>query len=200
MVSVTALRDAQGAINGYLLVGTDNAARQAVEAERRRLDAELQATNTELAGAKLAADRANQAKSEFLSSMSHELRSPLNAILGFAQLLDSGTPRPTPSQKESVDQILQAGWYLQALINQILDLSLIESGKLSIAAAPMAMTDVLSDCRSMIDPQARKSGIRLNFVPFDGACFGRADRTRDKQVRSTCCPTRSSTTSAAAAW
>ena len=64
--------------------------------------------------------------------MSHELRSPLNAILGFAQLMDSGQPLPTPGQKDSIDQILQAGWYLLELINEILDLALVESGKLSL--------------------------------------------------------------------
>ena len=60
--------------------------------------------------------------------MSHELRTPLNAILGFAQLMDSDSPPPTPSQTESIDQILQAGWYLLELINEILDLAQIESG------------------------------------------------------------------------
>ena len=69
------------------------------------------------------AEKANLAKSDFLSSMSHELRTPLNAILGFAQLMESDSPPPTPSQKESIDQILQAGWYLLELINEILDLA-----------------------------------------------------------------------------
>jgi signal transduction histidine kinase len=76
-----------------------------------------------------AAEKANRAKTDFLSSMSHELRTPLNAILGFAQLMESGTPLPTPSQKRNLDQILKAGWYLLELINEILDLALIESGK-----------------------------------------------------------------------
>ena len=96
VVSVTALRDADDAIIGYLLIGTDNTARKQVEAERARLDQVLQDKNTELESAKVAAEKANLAKSDFLSSMSHELRSPLNAILGFAQLMESGTPPPTP--------------------------------------------------------------------------------------------------------
>ena len=95
--------------------------------ERKFLDQALQETNVELESAKFAAEQANLAKSDFLSSMSHELRSPLNAILGFAQLMESGAPKPTPSQKASIDQILQAGWYLLELINEILDLALIES-------------------------------------------------------------------------
>jgi CheY-like chemotaxis protein/two-component sensor histidine kinase len=128
------------------------------------------------------AEKANLAKSDFLSSMSHELRSPLNAILGFAQLMDSGTPSPTPSQKESLDQILQAGWYLLELINEILDLSLIESGQLSLSPEAMSLAEVLNDCRAMIEPQAQKGGIRMKFPEFDGPYFVKADRTRVKQV------------------
>src|ERR1019366_1538083 len=126
--------------------------------ERQLLDHALQETNAELESAKFAAERANLAKSDFLSSMSHELRSPLNAILGFGQLLESGTPLPTLAQKESIDQILQAGWYLLELINEILDLSLIESGKLSLSTEFMSLTEVLNDCQAMIEPQAQKSG------------------------------------------
>ncbi len=88
--------------------------------ERQLMDRALQETNVALESAKSAAERANLAKSDFLSSMSHELRSPLNAILGFAQLIESGEPSPTTSQKRSIDQILQAGWYLLELINEIL--------------------------------------------------------------------------------
>ena len=100
------------------------------EAERKLLDQALQDKNADLERAMIVADKANRAKSDFLSSMSHELRTPLNAILGFAQLIESGTPAPTPSQKRSVDQILHAGWYLLELVNGILDLALVESGKL----------------------------------------------------------------------
>src|SRR5680860_1740028 len=82
VVSVTALRDEQSAIIGYLLIGTDNTARRQVEAERVRLEHALRDQNTELERARAVADKANVAKSDFLSSMSHELRTPLNAILG----------------------------------------------------------------------------------------------------------------------
>ena len=71
--------------------------------------------------------------------MSHELRTPLSAILGFAQLMESGSPPPTASQKRSIDQILKAGWYLLELINEILDLALIESGQaVAVAGADLA--------------------------------------------------------------
>ncbi len=182
LVSVTALRDAEEAIIGYLLIGTDNTARKQVEAEQQRLDQALRETNIELQAAKVVAERANLAKSDFLSSMSHELRSPLNAILGFAQLMDSGSPLPTPGQKDSIDQILQAGWYLLELINEILDLSLIESGRLSLSQEPMSLEEVLNDCQAMIEPQARKSGIQVNFVKLQNPLIVIADRTRVKQI------------------
>ena len=150
--------------------------------ERRILDQALQETNLALQGAKLAAEKANLAKSDFLSSMSHELRSPLNAILGFAQLMESGTPTPTPAQRQSIDQILQAGWYLLELINEILDLSLIESGKLSLSREPVSLAEVLNDCRGMIEASAKKNGIGLTFPHFDDTPFIKADRTRIKQV------------------
>ena len=150
--------------------------------ERQRLDQALQETNVELGSAKSAAEKANLAKSDFLSSMSHELRSPLNAILGFAQLIESGPPLPTPPQKQNIDQILKAGWYLPDLINEILDLALIESGKLSLSLEPISLSAVLHDCQTMIEPQAQKSGIRITFPHFDIPYFVKADYTRMKQV------------------
>ena len=182
VVSVTALRDAQDAIIGYLLIGTDNTARKRVEAERALLDQALQDKNVELESAKIAAEKANLAKSDFLSSMSHELRTPLSAILGFAQLMESGSPPPTLSQKRSIDQILKAGWYLLELINEILDLALIESGKLSLSLEPVSLAEVMHECEAMIEPQAQKRGISVTFAPFALPCFVNADRTRVKQV------------------
>jgi PAS domain S-box-containing protein len=151
--------------------------------ERKILDQALQETNLALQGAKQAAEKANLAKSDFLSNMSHELRSPLNAILGFSQLMQTGMPAPTQVQRQSIEQILQAGWYLLELINEILDLALIESGKLSLSREPTSLADVLSDCRGMIEPLAMKCGIGLIFPLFDDSSpFVKADRTRLKQV------------------
>lgn len=168
IVSITALRDDYGDIIGYLLIGTDNSVRKQVELE--------------LKDAMAVAEKANLAKSDFLSSMSHELRTPLSAILGFAQLIESGTPVPTPTQKRSVDQILKAGWYLLDLINEILDLALIESGKLSLSLEPISLAEVMHECRDMIEPQTQKRDIRVTFPTFDAACYVCADRTRLKQV------------------
>jgi PAS domain S-box-containing protein len=150
--------------------------------ERKRLDEALQETNVELESAKTVAEKANLAKSEFLSGMSHELRSPLNAILGFAQVMESDSPPPSPSQKESIDQILQAGWHLLELINEILDLAKIESGKLSLSPEPLSMAEVMLECQAMIESQAQKRGISMTFPPFDIPYIVHADRTRVKQV------------------
>ncbi len=150
--------------------------------ERKRLDQVLQEKNVELESAMAAAEKANLAKSDFLSSMSHELRTPLGAILGFAQLMESGSPPLTVSQKRSLDQILQAGWYLLELINEILDLALIESGKLSLSLEPTSLADVMQESQAMIEPQAKKRGIDVVFPRFDVPCFIRADRIRVKQV------------------
>ena len=150
--------------------------------ERKRLDQVLAEKSEELQNATAIAEKANLAKSEFLSSMSHELRTPLNAILGFAQLIDSSTPPPSVVQKLSIDQILKAGWYLLRLINEILDLSMIESGKVSMSLESMSLSDILKDCQSMIEPQAELRGINITFPQFENPFYIHADRTRVKQV------------------
>ncbi len=150
--------------------------------ERRFLDQALQETNRKLENAVQIADKANQAKSDFLSGMSHELRSPLNAILGFAQLMESGTPAPTASQQASISQILSGGWYLLSLINEILDLALIESGKLALALEPVSLAEKLIHCQDMIEPLAQKNDVHISIAGFDTPCFVQADRTRLKQV------------------
>jgi len=150
--------------------------------ERKRFEQALQENNVELERAKAAAEKANLAKSDFLSSMSHELRSPLNAILGFAQLINSDSPPPTASQAASIDQILNAGWYLLELINEILDLAQIESGKLALSREPTSLAEVLLECQAMIEPQAQKRGIKMIFPQSGIPRFVDADRTRLKQI------------------
>jgi PAS domain S-box-containing protein len=150
--------------------------------ERIRLDQVLREKNIELESSKSAAENANLAKSNFLSSMSHELRSPLNAILGFAQLMESDSPPPTSGQKASIDQILQAGWYLLELINEILDLAVIESGKLTLSLEPVSLAEVMLECQDMVAPQVLKHGVTTIFTGCDTPFIVRADRTRLKQV------------------
>jgi len=168
IISITALRDDHGELIGYLLIGADNSVRKQVELE--------------LITAMAAAEKANLAKSDFLSRMSHELRTPLSAILGFAQLMESGAPLPTVPQKRSIDQILKAGWYLLDLINEILDLALIESGKMSLSPEPISLAEIMRECDAMIEPQAKKRDIRMTFPELKFPCFVKADRMRVKQV------------------
>jgi PAS domain S-box-containing protein len=150
--------------------------------ERKRFERALLETNIELESAKSTAEKANLAKSDFLSSMSHELRSPLNAILGFAQLLESASPSPRGSQQESIAQILKAGWHLLKLINEVLDLAVVESGKLQISLEPVSLAEVISECQAMMDPQAQQRGISIAFPRLDIPYYVAADRTRVKQV------------------
>ena len=167
-VVFTAIRDPAGNARGFAKLTRDLTERRLVEQT--------------LTLAKGTAEKANLAKSEFLSSMSHELRSPLNAILGFAQLMDSDATPATPSQKGSIAEILRAGWYLLELINEILDLAQIESGKLSLSLEPTSLAELIPECQALIEPQAQGRGIRMTFPQFDLPWFVAADRTRLKQV------------------
>ena len=161
-------RDAEGLALELVGTATDVTGRKRIEAD--------------LIAALAAAEDANQAKSDFLSNMSHELRSPLNAVLGFAQLLQSGTPAPSPLQVESVGEILKAGWYLLGLIDEILDLALIESGRLACVPEAVPLAEVLEDCLALVARQAAQRGIELSVGQVDGSCHVIVDRTRVKQV------------------
>ena len=168
VIAITALWDAQGDAVGYLIVGTDNTLRKRTEADLKR--------------AMHAVEAASNAKSDFISRMSHELRTPLNAILGFAQLIDTGHPAPTPTQQKSVDQILKGGWYLLALINEILDLALVESGRLYLSIEPISVNEVMQVCRAMMEPQAKSHAVDMQFAELSPPKFVFGDRVRLKQV------------------
>jgi PAS domain S-box-containing protein len=150
--------------------------------EQKRSDRDLKHMNVGLADATAAAEKANLAKTDFLSSMSHELRSPLNAILGFAQLMENSDPRPGKVEAARIAQILQAGWYLLKLINEILDLAGIESGQVSLSWEAVSIAEIMYESKAMMEIQATQRGITMVFPTFDAPMWVTADRTRLKQI------------------
>jgi len=136
---------------------------------------------TEIKKAKLEAERANLAKSEFLSRMSHELRTPMNSILGFAQLMNMG--ELVPAHKKGVDHILKSGKHLLDLINEVLDLSRIEAGELSISIEPVQLSGIVTETMDVVKSLAAAKNITFEF-PESSDCdlFVKADRQKLKQV------------------
>jgi PAS domain S-box-containing protein len=138
----------------------------------------------ELREARAAAEAGSAAKSEFLSSMSHELRTPLNAILGFAQLLQRDRREPLSARhRERVDQILKGGEHLLRLIDDILDLSRIEAGGVSISTEPVSVPDVIEEVRVTLEPAASRQGVCIDLEPLPAHLpMVAADRTRLAQI------------------
>lgn len=134
----------------------------------------------ELITARDTADRASQAKSDFLSSMSHELRTPMNAILGFGQLMQYDETL-SDTQKEDVEEILKAGRHLLDLINEILDLAKIESGRISLSIEPVRIAPIIEECLNMVSTQADKRRINLHSDTHEDLSV-QADQTRLKQA------------------
>jgi PAS domain S-box-containing protein len=133
-----------------------------------------------LARAKEEAERANRAKSEFLSRMSHELRTPMNSILGFAQLLARG--ELAAQQSKSVQHILKAGRHLLHLINEVLEISRIEAGREQFSLEPVALAPVLEEVLGLVRPLAQQHGVTLHGGPWPGEAYVHADRQRLVQV------------------
>jgi PAS domain S-box-containing protein len=138
----------------------------------------------ELKRARETAEAASAAKSEFLASMSHELRTPLNAVLGFAQLLQRDKKQPlSERQLERVDHVLRGGEHLLRLIDEVLDLSRIEAGGVTISAEPVTLPEVLQEVVTTLEPMAQRAGISLDLAPLPATVPAViADRTRLAQI------------------
>ena len=161
----TPVAELDGRILRYIGVNWDVTARVNAEAARQE---------------SLIAQRKSEAKSEFLARMSHELRTPLNAVLGFAQLLQIDHDRGAPAQRAHIDHVRSAGEHLLSLINDVLDLSSLESGQLRFELTPVRVADVVAEVLPMVQPLARQHGIAVHADAISGSV--RVDRTRLRQI------------------
>jgi signal transduction histidine kinase/CheY-like chemotaxis protein len=156
-----------------------------LERERRleRLARELEIVNGEIADKNQMLEASSRHKSEFLSSMSHELRTPLNAIIGFSEMLKDGfAGELTPRQLSYVGHIFDGGQHLLALINDILDLSKIEAGKVELAFEPLELRPLLADSLLVVGEKARARRVRLLVDAENGSDRLCADARRLKQI------------------
>lgn len=163
------------------LVATDIRESRDKEARLRATMADLVRAEREAIAARADAERANAAKDQFLSRMSHELRTPMNAVLGFAQVLD--LDETDAGKRESLEQILHGGRHLLGLIDEVLDFSTIDAGRLRLSLGPVRVQDVLEECVTRIAPLAATHGVSLHGRGAgDGRLHVFADRSRVTQV------------------
>ena len=176
VVSVTALRDSNEGVIGYLLIGTDNTARKIVEEERKRLEFALRQKNAEL-------EAASRMKSEFLANMSHELRTPLNAIIGFSEVLADGLIGDmTDKQRGFIGDIFSSGKHLLSLINDILDLSKVEAGKMLLDLESVDVPSMFANSLSIVREKAASRRINLRLESGDELGSVRVDGRKIKQI------------------
>lgn len=192
LLTISPIFDTNGSIVNYLAIKQDVTDRKKTEQEIRELNSsleqkvqertqELWTSNKELIEAKEMAEKANLAKSDFLSRMSHELRTPMNSILGFGQLLEMS--QLDDRQRKNVKQILSSGNHLLGLINEVLDIARIESGHQTLSVEPLEVNAVLSDCIDILRPSADKRNIVVKFNHTKGAsAYINADLQRTKQI------------------
>jgi PAS domain S-box-containing protein len=159
------LRDEEGEPTGAVIISRDVS--ESVEAQRA------------LEQAKVEAEQANIAKSEFMSRMSHELRTPLNSVLGFAQILQM--EMESPSELEMIGYIVRSGGYLLELINEVLDISRVESGSIGVSLELVSIDALVAECMDLVAGDAADAGVAITDQ-CGGAGLVRADPQHLKQV------------------
>ncbi|MDA0703363.1 MAG: ATP-binding protein [Proteobacteria bacterium] len=170
MVSGKPIFDSASQFLGYRRSGRDISA--AVQAER------------DLIAAKAAAERANLSKSEFLASMSHELRTPLNAVIGFSDLMKQELygPHAIPVYKEYAGYILNSGRHLLDLINDILDISKIEAGKLDLLIEECDLDEIVGSAIRFVEERASHAEVTIRFTPASGPSTALVDERAIRQT------------------
>ena len=183
-LAVRCERDEQGQAVRFFVIAEDITQRELAKAElashRDQLEHLVQERSRELVSARDTAEAASRAKSEFLSRMSHELRTPLNAIQGFSQLLELDQQLQPQSQRH-VQEIRGASHHLLSLINDVLDLAQVESGKIGLTPEALHVGDLLNDVLTLLQPLAQRRAVKFQ-VQTEPDLLMRADRTRLKQV------------------
>jgi PAS domain S-box-containing protein len=175
MASACPIRNREGEIIGSLAMITDITERKNLEAIRRKT-AELQAENERIANT-------SEVRAQFLATMSHELRSPLNAIIGMAELLNRGSFGPlSERQQDMTGRLLSSGEHLLKLVNGVLDLAKIEAGKLEFEPEPLSLRDLVRETVATLAPQAHAKDVRIEQDVRDGLDHAYLDATRLRQV------------------
>lgn len=191
-IAITPINDETGRTSSYLAVKQDITERKNAEREILELNTslerkveertkDLEQSNIDLRKARIEADLANQSKSEFLSRMSHELRTPMNSILGFAQLLEMG--QLNDSQRKGVNHIIRSGRHLLGLINEVLDISRIESGHISMSLEPIHLTNTITEVIDSVNPYAYSRNISIELIQNNSwNVYVKSDHQRLKQI------------------
>ena len=181
---ISPVRQADGSVTHYLAIKEDITERkrigQELDRHRHRLEELVAERTAELAAARRAADAANQAKSGFLANISHEIRTPMNAIVGLTHLLRQ--EETTPAQAARLDGIDTAVRFLLSIVNDVLDLSKIEAGRVELESTPFSPGEVLRSVHDMIAEQARARGLALRLETGELPAAVMGDPTRLRQA------------------